>query len=295
MTKDPRAFIRLHNGMPDHPKIEGLSDAAFRALVSLWCWCSKHLTDGHVTPASWAKRAGDAGPELIAAGLAHETSDGFMMHDYLEHQSSREEVEQVRLKRREAGRRGGLAKARKATKPVALATAPAKASAVASATAGAKQGLKQTPSKSVPEVEVDIDPASYEAGNYSSSDAAASDGGDFPPDVHRLTNLLAELVRANGHKANPTKQWLTACDRLMRLDGYTPEQVEWVMRWATTDEFWAANIRSMPTLREKFSQLAHRARQEHAQAKGRRAPAQDVADILALGERMQAQLEGRAS
>jgi len=54
-------------------------------------------------------------------------------------------------------------------------------------------------------------------------------------------------------------QWWQACDRLLRLDNYTAAQVEWMIRWATADEFWSANIRSMPKLREKFSTLKARA------------------------------------
>jgi hypothetical protein len=95
----------------------------------------------------------------------------------------------------------------------------------------------------------------------SPSDADASDDGPaFSDDVIRLCDLLAELVRGNGHKVTKVGlSWHQACERLFRIDGYTPEQVEWIIRWATADEFWAANIRSMPTLRDKFSTLKARA------------------------------------
>ncbi len=113
-------FIRLHDGMPDHPKVDGLSDAAFRALVEVWCWCSRHLTDGQVPKATWEKRwTAKARRDLIEAGLAEPQGDGGVaMHDYLEHQRSAEEVEALRQQRRDAGRAGGLAKARRgASKP----------------------------------------------------------------------------------------------------------------------------------------------------------------------------------
>ena len=42
MPRDPRTFITLHDGMPEHHKIEALSDKAFRTLIDLWCWCSQH-------------------------------------------------------------------------------------------------------------------------------------------------------------------------------------------------------------------------------------------------------------
>lgn len=69
---DSRPTIRIVTTMPSHPKVLPLSDAAFRALVELWCYCGEHHTDGRLTPAYVAKamrpRVRD---ELIAAGLMH--------------------------------------------------------------------------------------------------------------------------------------------------------------------------------------------------------------------------------
>lgn len=75
-------------------------------------------------------------------------------------------------------------------------------------------------------------------------------------DVVRLCELLGELIKANGNKVGEIgKTWHSAADRLMRLDGYTPEQVEQVLRWSQQSEFWQGNILSMPKLREKFDTL----------------------------------------
>ncbi len=97
------------------------------------------------------------------------------------------------------------------------------------------------------------------------------------------------------HKVGIVGQtWHAACDRLIRLDGYTPQQVEWMIGWATSDEFWAANIRSMPTLREKFSTLVAQAKRKAGKAQ---APAERAASVIELGRRLQAEDEaaGRAS
>jgi hypothetical protein len=101
---DDRTYIKVHDGMYDHPKIEGLSDGAFRLLVGLWCWCSQHLTDGHVPAASWARRGTPKQRrELVTAGLAEETLGGVLMHDYLEHQRSAAQVEEIKQVRAAAG------------------------------------------------------------------------------------------------------------------------------------------------------------------------------------------------
>ena len=109
--------------------------------------------------------------------------------------------------------------------------------------------------------------SSTEQSNSSLSDADASDP-EFSADVIRLCDLLAELIRLNGNKVGKVgKGWWLACDRLMRLDGYTPQQVEWVMRWSQQNEFWQSNILSMPKLREKFDQLKTRAMNERNERK----------------------------
>lgn len=143
--KDPRTYVRIHDGMPDHPKVDGLSDAAFRLLITMWCWCGRHLTDGLVPAATWEKRGKERiRAELVTAGLVDLREDGSVsMHDYTDHQRTAEEVKQLRDARREAGRKGGIAKASKV------------ANGLASATASAKQEPKQTGSKDVPYTETE--------------------------------------------------------------------------------------------------------------------------------------------
>lgn len=103
---DPRPTIRVVTTMPDHPKIVGLSDAAFRALVTLWCWCGEHHTDGHVPTAIVRKLKPKARAELLAAGLMREFEDGFGMHDFLDHQRSAEEIDAYRQSQSESGAKG---------------------------------------------------------------------------------------------------------------------------------------------------------------------------------------------
>jgi len=106
--RDPRNFIRVHNNLPDHPKVEVLSDAAFRLLIETWCWCDRNRTDGYVPAASWARRgAAKARRELVAVGLAHEVEGGVQMHDYTDHQRSRAEMEAVSAKNSANGAKGG--------------------------------------------------------------------------------------------------------------------------------------------------------------------------------------------
>jgi hypothetical protein len=108
---DDRTYIRLHDGMPDHPKVVGLPDAAFRLYVEALCWCSRHLTDGMV-PVAALKRLGGYSPksirQLVESGLivsleARKDTCGYMIHDYTEHQRTADEVADYRRLKRSAG------------------------------------------------------------------------------------------------------------------------------------------------------------------------------------------------
>ena len=44
-------WVKLDDGMPEDPHIDGLSDGAFRLYVSALCYAQRHQTDGWV-PAS---------------------------------------------------------------------------------------------------------------------------------------------------------------------------------------------------------------------------------------------------
>lgn len=116
---DSRTYIRLHDGMPDHPKVVGLSDGAFRLYIELLCWCSRHLTDG-VVPSAVMVKLGKPKTikELGAAGLirTNDPGPGWHIHDYLAHQRSAADVNAAREQRRVAGRAGGLAKAQRVAK-----------------------------------------------------------------------------------------------------------------------------------------------------------------------------------
>lgn len=102
-------WVKLDDQYPQHPRIVGLSDAAFRAHVTGLCYCSAFLTDGHIPRAVVAKPK--AAAELVSAGLWEPTDDGWMIPTYLDHQRSRAEAEALSLKRQTAGKKGGKAKA----------------------------------------------------------------------------------------------------------------------------------------------------------------------------------------
>ncbi len=76
------------------------------------------------------------------------------------------------------------------------------------------------------------------------------------PEAQRLCALLADLIAANGSKRpTVTDTWLIECERLIRLDGRSPSQVEKAIHWSQSDPFWRCNILSMPKLRAGYDKL----------------------------------------
>lgn len=108
MARPNWEYIRIDVLMPEHPKVEGLSDRAFRALVELWCYCGRQRSDGIVTSRQWKAVPPKVRAELVSFGLAKPMElGGALMHDYLDYNRSRKEIEELSAKRAAAGRKGG--------------------------------------------------------------------------------------------------------------------------------------------------------------------------------------------
>src|ERR1035441_2792979 len=164
---DGRTYIRLHDGMPDHPKVVGLSDAAFRLYVESLCWCSRHLTDGAVTVPAMKPVGGgspEAAKELAGADLFEPdgVTGNWLVHDYIEHQRTSDEVAEFRESKRLAGVTGNHERwhvARQITDPSCELCAIGDVSHVRSVTDGVRESHQrsQTHRKTSPTTETDTD------------------------------------------------------------------------------------------------------------------------------------------
>lgn len=91
----------------DHPKVAGLSDRAFRLWFHWMTWCSRHLTDGVIPRHLWERHSTTkARLELVTAGLVSVANDQIVIHDYLEHQRSSEQVSAIRDSKQRAASLG---------------------------------------------------------------------------------------------------------------------------------------------------------------------------------------------
>lgn len=83
----------------------------------------------------------------------------------------------------------------------------------------------------------------------------------FDLEVDRLCELFSTLTRArtetpaSSSRYRVSVRWRIEMDRLLRIDGRSPLEVEQAIRWLDRDEFWSGVVLSVPKLRAKFDQL----------------------------------------
>ena len=93
----------------EHPKVEELSDKAFRALIGLWAYCGRNRSDGIVTAKRWREVPAKVRTELVSLGLVDliDIGGGAVMHDFVGpdgHQRSRKEIDDAADARAEKAR-----------------------------------------------------------------------------------------------------------------------------------------------------------------------------------------------
>lgn len=99
-------WIKLETAFPRHPKVVGLSDKAFRTYIEGLCYCADLLTDGYIPTGIFNRPA--AITQLVDANLWIPAPDGhgYLVHDYLAYNRSRNDVERQRKAQAEGGRKG---------------------------------------------------------------------------------------------------------------------------------------------------------------------------------------------
>lgn len=116
--KDDRVFAPFPIEMDEHPKIIGLSDAAFRAVFEATFYSRRMLSDGFLDERVVMKRWGAEVAEELSSNDPEKPSwirvssprPGWQIHDFEKHHPLRADIEAKRAdvysKRSEAGRKG---------------------------------------------------------------------------------------------------------------------------------------------------------------------------------------------
>lgn len=146
-------WVRLDDNFPDHRKVNEAGPLAMWLWVCGLCYCGRLLSDGFI-PRSQVRKLADVDDafglanRLVDVGLWEKCDDGYRVHDYLDYNPSRQEVEAERAKKVAAGQAGGRA------------SAQARGQASASAGAQAKSNPVPVPgSRSISRSHPNVDPA----------------------------------------------------------------------------------------------------------------------------------------
>lgn len=106
-------WARLDDSFYDHPKVLrvwGKCPAALGLHTRAMSWCAKHEQDGHLPTAIVASISpvqSDRDEQietLIGEGMWHENGDGYVIHDYLDYNPSRDQITEKRKRDRERKR-----------------------------------------------------------------------------------------------------------------------------------------------------------------------------------------------
>lgn len=219
--------IEFDNHAPENPKLVRISDRAFRLWFHACCYCNRNLTDGRVPAALLAGLSHTStrrtATELVDAGLLERDGEDYLVHDYLDHNPSREEVEEERRRSRE--RTAKWRETRQVTRHTRV-------------------------TNDVRDAHVTISDKEREVGSKELD--LASDN----------TLLVCDTLAAQIRERDPQAKFDPRGERslrearlLLERDGRSVDQVMAVLAWLRTDPFWSTVILSTAKLREKFTQL----------------------------------------
>jgi len=122
------AWVKIDDNFADHPKIASAGPLGMALQVAALCYCNRYLTDGFI-PRAMAPRLvyfeGFAEPHdvitrLIEVGIWIEVEGGYRIHDYLEYQPSKADIEATASSAERLAPRAARRKA-KATRPASKA------------------------------------------------------------------------------------------------------------------------------------------------------------------------------
>ncbi|MDT0302935.1 hypothetical protein [Streptomonospora wellingtoniae] len=294
------AWVRLSDDFYDHPKFDKAGSLGIALFAAGLAWCNRNLTDGFI-PRKTALRlldfedvveavrnadrnavtnvtdnaaltpaiARNTVQLLVDTGLWHEVEGGYEVHDYLDYQGSREQIEAGR--ENNAARQKAWRERRKAERE-AKKKAGDNGNRNAVTNASRNGTVTGAPNPNPNPTEEVLRTSSDDVGDSTGESNGVTDKTAVRDDVERLCAHLQKRVTDNGkpaHLVTITKRWRDAARLMLDRDGRTEDQIHTAIDWCQDDTFWMANVQAMPTLREKYDTLrlqAQRDQGRHLQA-----------------------------
>lgn len=291
---DKRAFAQFDVGYLDNPKIMDVFDASCIAICMHFAsvlYCAQHLTDGVIALRAMQRKVGASEADstlLIEAGLWHlpghdcpecpEVAEGkAYVHDYLQHNRTSDGVKG----RSDVARRNAAARWNKV---------PTDANCNANGMQPASEPQSEPQCENddlamLRERERKKEKNLKDTSEPSGPEALVSQRTD----VDEIVDYMTTALRDNDVKFTAGKAWSNAARLLLDKDGYTVEQVKYVITFAVNDSFWNPHILSLPKLRVKFETLKKQALQKSGTPKGKPTTTDKMMGTIHLARQMQEQ------
>lgn len=165
-------WFRVDDVLADHPKVIMAGNAAMGLWVRAGAWSMKHLTDGFIPDAVLPILGTvEEAESLVRVGLWSTSAGGYSFHAWEGRQPTKDEVEERRAKRAEAGRKGGIKSGESRRE----------ARSEANASPGVEANANPVPSRPVPEDTL-----------YLSEESLDPNAREFTPET--IEGIRAELT-----------------------------------------------------------------------------------------------------
>ena len=109
------AWARIDDAFFNHPKVRKAGKDAVIFHMAALCYSNAFMTDGFIADEmleliavqAFQRKANGLADRLMECQLWDRVEGGYLIHDYLEYNYSRQQVEEIKSKRSEAGKQGG--------------------------------------------------------------------------------------------------------------------------------------------------------------------------------------------
>lgn len=253
MPRDARLYMTFPNDYWMHPKVEMLSDAAFRAFVEMNGYSRMQNLDGRIPAANAVRRWGQASlDELVASHFDRpliilEGSD-YVIREYAKHQQTTEAQAELSRKRADAGRSGAAKRWHQDDKPIANAMT--------------KDG------NGMAEIEIEVEVSSND--DTLSRPKAAAKRGTRIPDQFIVTGEMRAWAATSVPFVDVDRETLKFVNHWRSASGRTATKLDWVRTWQN----WLLNADE----RRPMAQGAKATRTEENMAVVARMAAQEAAE-----------------
>lgn len=223
MTKDDRLYAPFDIGMDEHPKIIGLSDAAFRALFEGVLYSRRRMSDGFLDARIVLRKWGQEVADELSSNDPDRPSwipveNGWQIRDFEKHHPLRSEIEEKRAKVSEskslAGKRSGEVRRAKAEQNANTN----------------EQDSNKTGTKTNPETETETETESKTSPSNEGETTPRKRAGRLDPQWNPPTSLI-EQMSAECKDVNLKDEHRVFVDYWIAQPGQRGVKADWEATW----------------------------------------------------------------